>query len=93
MNRPTLEPLEDAHLYGWYPPNSGVEGDFQVPADLVEHYRQFRPDGYWGLICPACRCVFPPGLGETIWGQFRTHIKELDSKGCFFAQKASGGSK
>ena len=79
---------EEASDYGWYPANS-VPSDRPVPEDLVQFYREFQP-GYYGYVCPACKCVFAPGWGETIPAQFRAHIRPWqDGKGCFLAQKAA----
>lgn len=78
-------PIPDPENYGWHPPNTGADS-WHVPEDLIPHYREFRP-GYWGYVCPSCRCVFPPGLGEKIIRDFRAHIKPYPAKECWFRSK------
>jgi hypothetical protein len=91
----TLQPLQDPEHYGWNPADS-PDCEFEVPADLAMHYRMFR-DGYFGYVCPCCRCVWPPGWGPSIPRDFRAHIRPyLEGKGCFFepkAQAAPAGGK
>jgi hypothetical protein len=85
-NSPIEPPLDDPGAYGCNPPNM-VEDDFHVPPDLVHYYRQFRP-GYWGYVCPSCKCVLAPGWGANIPDQFRAHIRpHLEGKGCFLNPK------
>lgn len=81
----TYGPPPEPDAYGWNPPNT-VEGEFVVPPDLEVYYREFRP-GYWGYVCPCCRCVFAPGWGEKIPAEFRTHISPTHvGKECFFGK-------
>jgi hypothetical protein len=83
-------PPPEPEAYGWNPPNS-VEGEHEVPMDLVQHYREFRP-GYWGYVCPSCHNVYAPGWGPSIPADFRAHIKPwTESKGCFFSPQAAAG--
>lgn len=91
MNSPIIHPVDEPEAYGWNPPNS-VADDFEVPSDLVVHYRQFRP-GYWGYVCPCCHYVMAPGWGPNIPEQFRAHLRSyLEGKGCFFQPKATAST-
>ena len=84
--------LEDPGAYGWHPANTDP-GEIRVPSDLVHYYLEFRP-GYYGYVCPACKCVFAPGWSEKTPAEFKAHIKPaLDGKGCFFAQKKGFGQE
>jgi hypothetical protein len=84
----TQHELQDAHLYGWGPP--GAPGEIPVPDDVAQWYREFRP-GYWGYVCPCCKCVWAPGWGEDLPKSFRAHVTPyLRGGGCFFEPKAEG---
>ncbi len=79
--------LQDPGLYGWSPANENPD-EWPVPDDLVPYYRMFR-DGYFGYICPCCRCVWAPGWGQDTPKHFRAHLQPyIQGKGCFFEPKA-----